>query len=308
MLENILAIGQQVGVLFILIGIGVICGKTKFLSDAAITGMTDFVLYIVTPCIMISSFQRDFNPAMASGFFATMLFSAATILVAWAIGRLTLHDADKHRESVYRFSVIFSNCGFMALPLESALLGPEGLFFGAAFLVAFNVALWTLGLYLMSHNKQLLSFKKLLLNPGIIGVAIGLVLFFTSTTLPPLLSAPVEYLSALNTPLPMIVIGYHLSHAKLNVIFRDLRAWLTIAERLIAVPLAGLAISLIIPLEPTAYAACMIAVCTPVAANSTMFAILFGQDSELSVGLVSMSTILSIFTMPAFILLSQMIQ
>ena len=60
MLANFLTVGQQVVILFILIGVGFVCGKTKFLSDTAVTGMTDFVLYIVTPCVMIQAFQRPF--------------------------------------------------------------------------------------------------------------------------------------------------------------------------------------------------------------------------------------------------------
>ena len=305
MIANFLTIGQQVVILFLLIGVGFVCGKTKFLADTAVTGITDFVLYIVTPCVMIQSFQRPFEPALASAFAQALFFTAATTAFAYALARFTLRDSDLRRQSVYRFAAIFSNCGFMALPLENALLGPDGMFFGAAFLAVFNVTSWTLGLQMMSHNPSLLSAKKLLTNPGILGVLCGLVLFFTSTTLPDLVNAPVDYLAALNTPLPMIVIGYHLSHANLRAIFRNFRAWLSIAERLVIIPLAGLLFGLLIGMDATALTACMVALCTPTAAVCTMFSVIYGQDSELSVGLVSFSTLLSILTMPPLIMLTQ---
>lgn len=305
MLTNFLTVGQQVIILFFLIGVGFICGRTKFLADSAVTGITDFVLYVVTPCVMIQSFQRTFEVSLAGAFLQSLIFATVVTVISYFIARFTLRDNDKRRESVYRFAAIFSNCGFMALPLESALLGADGMFFGAAFLAVFNIFGWTLGLQMMTHNRQLLSIKKLITNPGILGVFCGLLLFFTSTTLPELIAAPVDYLAALNTPLPMVVIGYHLSHANLRAILRDVRAWLSMAERLIIIPLAGLAFGLLIGMNTTALCACMIALCTPTAAMCTMFSVIYGQDSELSVGLVSFSTVLSILTMPLIIVLTQ---
>ena len=305
MVENFLTVGQQVIILFILIGVGFVCGKTKFLADTAVTGITDFVLYVVTPCVMIQSFQREFEASLVKSFLEALLFTLVITVISYFIAKYTLHDQNKQRESVYRFAAIFSNCGFMALPLESALLGPDGMFFGAAFLAVFNILSWTMGLFMMSHNKQLLSFKRLATNPGVLGVFIGLILFFTSTTLPELISSPVNYIAALNTPLPMVVIGYHLSHAKLSIIFRDFRAWLTTAERLIIIPLIGLALGIAFGMDATALTACMVALCAPTAALCTMFSVIYGQDSELSVSLVSCTTLLSIITMPLIIVLTQ---
>ena len=107
MIFNFLAVGQNVAVLFILIGIGFLCGRTKFLSDSAVTGMTDFVLYIVTPCIMIQTFQREFDTALAGAFLQALLFATASLFAAWLLASLTLHDPELRRQSVYRFPSFF---------------------------------------------------------------------------------------------------------------------------------------------------------------------------------------------------------
>ena len=57
--ENFIIIAQQVLVLFILIAVGFICGKKKIITDFSARHMTDIVLYVVTPCVMISAFQRN---------------------------------------------------------------------------------------------------------------------------------------------------------------------------------------------------------------------------------------------------------
>lgn len=307
MLSNFFTVGEQIIILFLLIAVGFVCGKRKMLSEKTIQEMTDFVLFIVAPCVIINAFQRPFEAALSHAFFQAILFSAATILVAFVLVRCTLHHEDKKKESVYRFAVMFSNCAFMGFPLEQALLGADGLFFGAATLVSFTVLTWTLGLYVMSRDKSLLSVKKLITNPGIIGVVIGLSLFFTSTTLPPIVAEPVSYLAALNTPLPMVIIGFHLSRASLLPIMKDVRTWITIGERLIVVPLIALGMGLLSGMDSFVLLACMVVACPPTAANCTMFAASYKQDAELSVSLVSLSTLLSIFTMPVIIVITQML-
>lgn len=305
MLSNFLTVAQQVAILYLLIAVGFFCGKTKFLSGTAIEGMTNFVLYIVAPCVIVQSFQRTFDVSLTSALFQAAAFSAAITLIAYVLARLTLRAADKRRQSVYRFAVLFSNCAFMGLPLENALLGADGLFFGAACLAVYTIFTWTLGLQVMSGGQSTFNCKKLFTNPGILGVALGLILFFTSTPLPTVLSEPVGYLAALNTPVPMVIIGYHLSHAHIGPILKDLRTWLAIAERLVVVPLLGLVLGLVFHMDATALLACMIVLCPPTAAMCTMFAVNFKQDAELSVSLVSLSTLLSIFTMPLIIVLTR---
>ena len=58
MLSDFLTVGQQVVILFILIGAGFASKKAKLISDNAVKGMTNLVLYLATPCIIISSFQN----------------------------------------------------------------------------------------------------------------------------------------------------------------------------------------------------------------------------------------------------------
>ena len=81
MLTSFLTVSQQVVILFLLIGVGFVCGKTKFLADTAVTGMTDFVLYIVTPCVMIQSLQREFDASLAGAFLQAVLFAVVTTFI-----------------------------------------------------------------------------------------------------------------------------------------------------------------------------------------------------------------------------------
>lgn len=307
MLQNFLTVGQQVLIIFILIAVGFICGKTKLIKEEGAQCITNIVLYAVTPCLMIEAFQREFDPSMLFNLALVVIAAFGVHLISIVISKLVVHDKDKSRQTVLRFAVIFSNCGFMCLPLEEALLGSEGVFYGGAFVAVFNIMVWTYGLVTMSGDIKQLSIKKLVLNPGIMGVLIGLIFFLLSFTLPVTLMAPVSFLADLNTPLPMLVIGYYLCKTSLKEALCDKKAYLAVALRLIVIPIISLLILYLCGMRGTLLLSTVIAASAPVAATTTMFATKFNKAVSLSVNLVSVSTIFSILTMSAIVAFAQTI-
>lgn len=306
-LQNFLTVGQQVLIIFILISVGFICGKTRLIKEDGASCLTDIVLYAVTPCLMIEAFQRDFDASMLTNLLITAAAALGVHLLSILIAALCINDRDKPRRTVLRFSVIFSNCGFMCLPLEQALLGEDGVFYGSVFIAVFNIVLWSYGLVMMSGDKKQLSIKKLALNPGISGVLIGIVFFVCSIRLPEILMAPISFLSGLNTPLPMLVIGYYLYRSNLIDAVKDVKSYIAIALRLVVIPVLSLAILYWWGLRGTLLLSTVIAASAPVAASTTMFATKFNKDIAASVNLVSLSTIFSILTMSLIVGFAQTI-
>ena len=104
---------------------------------------------------------------------AALVIHGINILVS----ELVIRDRDPMRKSFFRFSAIFSNCGFMAVPLQTAILGSLGVFYGSAYLLVFTVLTWTLGIQLVKGGKMAFSWRTLLMNPGVVGVVIAMVLY-----------------------------------------------------------------------------------------------------------------------------------
>lgn len=300
-------IAQQVLVLFILIGVGFACGKKGILTDESSKKITDIVLYVVTPCVMISAFQREFSMHLLGNILITALCATASIAATVFIAKLIFHDKNTARKKVLQFSAIFSNCGFMSLPLQKAILGDDGWFYGSIFVAVFNVIVWSYGLVMMSGDKKQMSVKKLAFNPGIVGVLIALIIFVLRIKLPYIISQPIDYLAALNTPLPMLIIGFYLSQADLKKAFTDAGAYLAMAVRLAVVPLLSMFVMHLLNVDPTIMIACVIASSAPTAATTTMFAAKYGRDVELSVSIVASTTLVSIITMPLIVALAQSI-
>jgi len=305
MLENILTVGNYVLILFILIAVGFLCNKTKILTDSALKGLTNFVLYVVTPCVIVNSYQREFDKNMLRGLFITVIAAVLSFAINILMAHVFVKDKDKIKEKTLRFGAVFSNCGYMSLPLQEAMLGETGVFYGATYIAVFQIVLWTYGVVLMSGSVKNISLKKIFINPGVLSTAIGLLLYVFSISIPFTVLEPIKYLAALNTPIPMVIVGYYLAQASLGL--KGFASYVSVILRLIVSPLIMIAIMLIFGVKGDIAIACTIAASAPVAATTTMFCENFDGDTTLSAALVSITTIISIITMPLVVALSAML-
>ena len=204
------------------------------LTEEANKCMADIVMYFVTPCVIINAFGATlYNKAELLGILKNIAIVAVVAVLLHVVMILSVYllfrfkDEDKRR--VMRFAAVFSNAGFIALPLAQALIDTpeshEGALYAAVFLAVFNIALWTWGLVDMSGDHKNMNWKKIVFNPGIIGVVVGLLIFtsplyfnFGETSgiqLPSLVKDALSAISALNLPLPMLMVGYYLGKADL---------------------------------------------------------------------------------------------
>ena len=303
-------VATQVGVLFALMAVGAVCRRTRLLDDAAVRGIVNVLVLVVTPALIVHCFQRDFDPSKLAALGTAFGIAFAAHLALIAAATLLMRTPAADTRCVLRLATVFSNAGFMGIPLENALFGPDGVFYGVVYVVVFNVMMWSWGFCTMKGvdirrlgRAQLLT---VLVNPGTVGIALGLPLFLGSVRLPEVVGRPVAFLSDLNTPLAMLVIGYHLAGARLGPVLRSGGAYLASAIRLVVYPLLLLAAlyPLRTHLDATMACALVTAASAPVAAMVSMFAAKFDRDVDMSVGLVSGTTLLSIVTMPAVIALA----
>ena len=304
-MTNLVTVALQVGVLFALMGVGVLCRRCRLLDEAAVKGIVNVLILVVTPCLIVDVFQRPFDPSMIHGLVwaALLAFLAHVVLVVAA--RL-FPCRDGNARPVLRLAVAFSNAGFMGIPLEQAILGAEGVFYGAVYVVMFNIFIWSWGLHEMRGKGGSASVRQMILNPGTVGITVGLPLFLLSASLPAAVRTPVSLLAGLNTPLAMLIIGFYLAGADFRRVVRTPSAYAAGFARLVLFPLALIAalypMRTLFPREMML--ALVIAASAPVAAMVSMFAAKFGRDVDLSVGLVSGTTLLSILTMPPIVALA----
>ena len=209
MIENLVEVATQVAVLFVLMGAGAALRISGLLGDKAMNGMVNLLLYIVAPCVIIDCFQRPFDSAMLGSLGLALPASVAVHVVMMVLAKAFVRNGHDDVRRPLVLAAVFSNAGFMGFPLEQAILGDEGVFFGVAYVIVFNVFMWSWGVSIMNGGRGEGKGEawKMVVNPGTVSIAIGLPLFLFSVRLPEVLSVPVHHLSNMNTPLAMTVVG-----------------------------------------------------------------------------------------------------
>ncbi|MBR3909396.1 MAG: AEC family transporter [Clostridia bacterium] len=295
---------SQVLVLFILILLGVIFAKTKLLKDSDVKAITDLVLYTVTPCVIIKSFVREFDKTLLKNLIISFIAVFVAHIIFILVTKLLLHSKTANRQKVLQFGTIFSNCGYMSIPLLQAVLGNDGVFYGSTYIAVFQLFIWSFGIFQMG-GKEFITPKKLLINPGLIGFAVALVIFLLQIPVPKVIFEPISYMAGLNTPLPMIIIGYHLANSNLLSGIKDLNLLFATVIKLVILPIIAVFGFYLCGLRGTLPLALTICASAPTAAITTMFSTKFSRDTALSVRMVSLTTVLSIITMPLIVTLAE---
>lgn len=307
MIQNFLTVFGQVMILFLLMALGFVFNKTGKLNRETCKALSDIIVVFVAPCVIIKSFIRDYNLDMLKNLIISIVLSAVLHIAMIFISKLVFcKDEDKKRR-VLTFASVFSNAGFIALPLQEAILGTDGVFYGAAYVAVFNIVLWSFGIVEMSGDKSLITPKKLLISPGIIGVVVGVILFVFSIKPPMVITSVIGHISALNLPIPMFVVGYYLAQTDIFKALKNSKLYLCLFLRLILYPIAALFVLKFLNIDSTLAVSLILGVCAPVGATATMFSEKFDGDTALSVELVSISTLFSLLTMPLITAFSQTI-
>lgn len=293
------SVAQQVFIMLCLILVGLVLYKTHVLTEKGTKDVSGVLLSIVTPCVLIRAYQIDCDASaikeLCIAFLMSILLHIVFILISYAVFSF---QKNPERKKVEIFTSVYSNCGFMGIPLLSAALGEKGVLLGSAYLAVFNVIVWTQGLYLYGGDIKLLSVKNLIKNPGIIGTLIALLLFFSRIRLSGFMAASVGYIADLNTPLAMILLGSYLARCDLKAAFKQPALYSTALMRLLILPFISVIIFRLFNTDEFLAATICLSAACPCATISALFAEKFDMDTGLPSQIVSVTTLLSVATLP----------
>ena len=298
----------KVAIMLILIAVGWILSKADMISEKGSKDITNLLVYIVAPCLTVSSFMSaDTESVTARNLIISFVAAVIAMGLAIAISFLFFGKSPEEEKRVIRFAIVFSNCGFMGMPLVQTIVGDQAVVYCTLFIAVFNFLTWTYGYTMMSTGGTSLlgTLKKAVLNPGTIGIVIGLAIFLIKIKLPEVLSSPIDYFGALNTPLAMVVVGNNIAKVKLKDVFTDKKVYIVSAIRLLLAPALVLPFLCIVKPDHDVFMTTVLQAAAPVAANSVIFAVMFGRDSRLASKLVACSTILSLITIPIYTMISE---
>ena len=286
--------------MFIMMAIGFLLGKLKIITGEGNKTLSAISLFLVSPLLSFASYQRDYSESIAKNLVTTLILTV--VLYAVQIAAVFLIIPKKRENSeIERMSLIFSNCGYIGIPLVQSVFGNDGIIFLTMNIAVFYVLTWTLGVSLMTGKISFKQTVKNLCTPAIIAVILGLVCFFAKFKLPTLILEPIESIGNMNTPLAMLIAGSTLAGTNLARCFKNVRIYLLTALRLLLLPAVCAAILLLaiyLGADTIVVTIVLIAMSCPSAVITTMFSHRFGGNSVYASEIFALTTVLSAATIP----------
>ncbi len=306
-------------ILFVLLAIpGFIFVKTKVMSSESSVVVSKLLVYLGSPFFVVASMLNvDFGGETAVGAILSILIYCISIVLFYFLSIIfsIIRNKDqilrKQKSNMMRFCEIFSNCGFMGLPLALAVFPDNSSLM--AFLIICNICgnifMYTMGASLTSDVNCKINFKKILLNPVLIAfvISIPLNIFKVKNYIPEIETYSVWF-NNIVTPLAMTVLGMKMGSVKFLEILKNSKVYIVGFAKLIVFPMLGVVIailvSLLLPAQKFNLVMCaFICFATPTAAMASTMADQYGGDKEGTALYTLGTTLLSVITIPLLYML-----
>ena len=295
-------IANQILVVFLLILVGVYAKKMGIINNESNKGLSSLLLNITLPLYIITSFNLKYSPELLKNLLVIFFFGLTIHPMNYIVGKLLFCKYSSSRRDTMIFCSVFSNCGFMAFPILEGLYGKMGIFYGSVFLAPFNLYLWSMGVRLYNNNTKGFKLKNIL-NPGILAILGGLIIFIFSIPLPTSIKKTAEAVGSMTTPISMIITGVILADVKLNTLLKDKSLYYVSFMKLIGTPALAIIIMFMLRADTLISGLSILLAAMPTAAMASVFAEQYQKDKEYSSKAVFITTALSLISLPLIILI-----
>lgn len=304
-----LSLAQEIFSMFLMIAVGYMIVKIGMFQSEDSKILSNLIVYIFSPCVILDSFQIKLTEDKIKGL-VLALFVSIVVHILMIVGTKLL-DTVFHFNGIEKASIIYSNCGYLIIPLVGAVLGKEWVFYTTAFIFVQTILMWTHCNSLISRKAEK-DYMEILTNPNIIAMVIGLVLFALEIRLPGVIGSCVSSFGNMISPASMLVIGMVIGNVDLGWVFTQKRPYLICFIRLIFYPvLAVVAFGLLGRTGIHADAeyilmVVLLATAAPAAAMVTQLAQIHEKDVKYASVINVMSVIFCIITMPIMVMVYEL--
>ena len=261
---------------------------------------------VAMPMMVLNAFNKPTTREEILSSVWVILIALAGCVITGLLGLLLWRNQPDNKRKVLMYASMFSNAGNAGLPVISLVFGPAGVFLASMYLIPPRILQWTVGIGFFVKPEKGSWIRNVLLNPIVMTIYIGVVLLITGQQIPGVFGTAVANLGSMTGPLSMILIGATLAHMNWRMLF-DRSVLLISFLRLIAFPLLFLIGLRLISADEMTLNLCVILLAMPVASNTAAMAERYGGDHVFASACVSVSTLLSVVTVPFVTWLTQII-
>ncbi|MEM1484101.1 AEC family transporter [Oscillospiraceae bacterium PP1C4] len=301
-MENFIRMLEIQSVLFIYLLVGIYARKKNIINEVTRQSFVDFLLIIALPCMIFNSFRLKFTVEMVKLASLSLLLSFGVCLVSFLLGKVIYNRYPLGEKCIMQYGTLVSNAGFAGLPLVASAFGDEALFYASIFIIPNRIFMWSAGISLFTAASFKNGLKKVMLNPGIIAVELGLVRMIFNIPLHPVLDEAVRNIGGCTSALSMILVGAILADVDIKTVLQK-NVFVLSFVRLLLLPCLLLGVLKLLGLSGAMAASAVMLTGMPVGATTAILAQKYDADYRFGSKCVFVSTILSLFTAPLLALL-----
>lgn len=299
---TILTVFIQMLSLLVMIAAGWIAARTKMIDTHTNSHMSQLIVNIFNPLLVLSSAAGSVGQVPLSRLLTVFLIAIGMFLFFILMGSILapFFDKDPFQRKIFQLMFVFSNLGFIGIPVVSSVLGAEYVVYVSEFLLIYNLVFYTYGVTLMRGRFALGSLRALV-NPGNAACILAMILVLANLPLPGFLRTAVDYLGGAASPLALMAVGFTLAGANRKEIFGDKRLYLFVFLKLLALPCLMLPLLRLLPIDAALVSVCMVMFGMPVGSMPLMLITQQGLDGKVCTASVLLSTILCVVTVPILV-------
>ena len=299
---------QQMVIIFILTGIGMILFRRGMLSEVGSKQISGLIINVTNPALLICSALEDGPKASLAELGIALVSYAVIFAVLIAVGFLIPHllRIPKNSHYVYQMLSIFGNVGFIGIPLASAVLGSESLIYVSIFNLLFNLLIYTFGVSVLEKTAASQTDRKTpsqgrlqkLVNAGTISAAATIIFYLGNFHVPVIVSSTLTYAGRATTFLSMLVLGVSVAQMAPKEIFSHPKLYAFALLRQILVPVGCILLMRGFVDNKLILNTMLLMVAVPAANMPLMLAKQMDMDTDaISQGII-LTTVLSLVTVP----------
>lgn len=322
---SITVVLQQMVIIFLLIGIGMILFRRKMLSEEGSKQISGLIINVTNPALLICSALEDGPKASLAELGIALAAYAAVFALLIGIAFLLPYilRVPKNLHYAYQMLTVFGNVGFIGIPLASAVLGSESLIFVSIFNLLFNLLVYTFGVSLLQRaaagqaakntaspaahtpkdapaptNQSGIGRLRKLVNAGTISAAVTILFYLGNFNVPVIVSSTLSYAGRATTLLSMLVLGVSVAQMAPKDIFSHPKLYVFTLLRQILVPIGCVLLMRGFIDNKLILNTMLLMTAVPAANMPLMLAKQMDMDSDsISQGII-LTTILSLVTVP----------
>ncbi|MGI6535785.1 MAG: AEC family transporter [Eggerthellaceae bacterium] len=299
-----MAVLQQMLIFGILIVVGLFARRFGMITQNNQQQLSSLVVNVTYPALILSSAlsagERLDNGALLTALGATVALIALALVAGWLLPIVLRYP--RERRSIFTLMTVFTNIGFMGVPMIRGLYGNDALIYMTIFLIPFNLMFYAYAIpKLQGKIGKKGAFKpRDLLNAGMVSCALAIVFYLANIPVPEFVSSAVDMVGSMTAPLGMMLLGSFLTDVNWKTLATDVRIWLFTGIKMFVVPVVIVWILSFFIQDRILLAVCLAAIATPSGNVLALLANLYNPAlADDAVKGIALTTVVSLVSMTA---------